>query len=69
MAKSKYCYAIVNKENGELYVDCGRLSIYYNKEVAQEVFKYFDVKEDHYCIQSVNFKNLNKVILTSYLKK
>lgn len=41
MANNKYYYAIVNKENGKLLLDEGRLPIYYNKSVAKDTAKNF----------------------------
>lgn len=36
MAKSKYCYVIVNYENGNMLLEDGKLPIYWNKKVAKE---------------------------------
>ena len=34
MAKSKYCYVIVRKENGTMLLEDGKLPFYWNKNVA-----------------------------------
>lgn len=62
MSELKNIYAIVNKKSGKIYVDCSRLSLYYDKQVAQEVMKYFDVDQEQYCIKPVDIKKLNKII-------
>lgn len=36
MSKSKYCYVIVNAENGNMLLEDCKLPIYWNKKVAKE---------------------------------
>lgn len=36
MSKSKYYYAIVDKENGNMLLEDGKLPFYWNKGIAKE---------------------------------
>lgn len=59
MAKRKYCYAIVKKDNAALLLDCGRLPIYWNKKVATERCKDFK----GYCVQPILLDKMEDIIL------
>jgi len=61
MAKKKYYYAVVKKENGNLLVSDGKLPIYWNKKVAQEMAKEFR----DYCVTRISVDNLERSILYS----
>lgn len=60
MAKQKHCYAIVNQNTGQLLLEDGKLPIYWNKKVAQEMVKRFN----GFCIEPVLLEELRRFILT-----
>lgn len=64
MAKQKYCYAIVHKENGRLLVDDAVLPIYWNREVARSTAK----KHVGYIAHPVNLEELHRFILKNHTK-
>lgn len=61
MAKSKYCYGIVKKDNGQMLLDTEKLPIYWNKKVAQSVCKNFT----GYCVHPVILEKLESFLLTT----
>jgi hypothetical protein len=60
MAKSKYCYAIINVKTDTLITEDGKLPIYWNKKVAKQRVKKF---KDCY-LEAVLIEELTKHILT-----
>ncbi len=63
MAKKKYYYAIVEKENGNLYQDSGRLPIFFDKQVAKELISEFNICTDTYMIHPISINGLEDLIL------
>ena len=64
MGKSKYCYAIVKKDNGQLLLKDHKLPIYWNKKVAQDVCKNFT----GYCVHAIILEKLEYFLLTTTTK-
>jgi len=60
---TKYYYAIVNKENAELYIDSGRLPIYFTKRTAQNVVDNYHIDKRIWTIQPIRIDGLEKLIL------
>ncbi len=44
MAKEKYYYIVVNKENDKMLLSSSRLPIFWNKKIAQKVADEFSAK-------------------------
>lgn len=61
MAKAKYCYAILKKDNGSMLIEDKKLPIYWNKKVAQDVCK----KLTGYCVHPVVLDKLEIILLRS----
>lgn len=61
MSKNKYCYAVVDKENGSLlrFESQPTLSIYYKKEIAQGVVKNFT----GFVIQPILLEDMERFII------
>lgn len=66
MAKSKYCYVIVNKENGNLLVESTKLPIFWNKTLAKERQLNFG---DKFTVCRIELANIEKLILSSKIIK
>ncbi len=62
MAKSKYCYIIVNEENGSMLLEDGKLPIYWNKQTAKERQVKFSNK---YVVHKLELATIEKLILGS----
>ena len=67
MAKQKYYYAIVDKENGNFPIISNKLPIYWVKRCAMEsVFLTFGVAWDKfYAIQKIKIQDLENLVLKS----
>jgi len=59
MAKAKYYYGIVNKENGSMLVEDGKLPFYWNRKVAKERCEGFS----KYCVVKMELETINDLIL------
>lgn len=53
----------MEKDNGNLLLDCGRLPIFYNRKVAKQLMDEFSVDKEKYTIQPVPIDQLEKVLL------
>jgi hypothetical protein len=56
---TKYFYAIVNKNNGNLLLADSKLPIYWNKKVAQDFAKY----HKGFVVARIPISDLNQIIL------
>lgn len=60
--KPKYCYIIVNKENGNMLVEDGKLPLYWNKAVCKERQSEFGKK---YVVHRLELSDIEALILKS----
>lgn len=67
MARQKYYYAIVNKENGNMILEDAKLPIYYNKKVAKRICDNWGT--DKYCVHPVLAENLCNFILHQHFNQ
>ena len=61
MSKLKYHYCIVNKENGYMLIQDGKLPMYWMKKLAQEECKNFT----GYVVVRIPVDSIQKLILSS----
>jgi len=61
MGKQKYCYVIVNKENGSLLINSVVLPIYWRKNVASVICKEFN----NYIVHKIELDKIERLILSS----
>ena len=61
MAKAKYYYGIVNKENGTMLLEDGKLPFYWNRKIAKERCAGFS----KYCVVRLDLETINNLILKS----
>jgi len=59
MAKRKYCYVIVNKENGNMLVEDNKLPFYWDKEVAKRRCLDFNT----HLVQKIVLEDIENLIL------
>ena len=60
MAKSKYCYVIVDKENGNMLLEDGKLPFYWNKKVAKQRQSLFGNK---WIVCQIELSDIEEVII------
>ncbi len=66
MGKSKYCYVIVNKENGSMLFEDGKLPIYWNKKTAKSRRDRFGVGVlNKYIVHKLILSDIENMILSS----
>jgi hypothetical protein len=61
MSKSKYFYIIVDKENGQMLLEDGKLPFYWNKKIAKERCVSFD----GYVVHKLLLSEIETMILQS----
>ncbi len=64
MAKNKYCYVVLNRDNGKMILEDAKLPIYYNKKVAQGVCKAWG---DDYCVHPIILEDMETFVLNGRL--
>ena len=58
MGKTNYCYVIVDKDNGSMLIEDGKLPFYWNKKVAKERCYWFS----KHCVRKIKLEEINDLI-------